>query len=230
MKNRLYFFTLLIAVFLLISAIIIFGTVFAKDDIKKAYITFDDGPTLNTPTIVSILNKHNAKATFFVLEERIVMYPDYIKDILYSGHAIGLHGVSHSPAIYEGESSPLCEMQKTNNSLKALTGKESHLVRVPFGSSYKLTPAQYKLLCDNGFLLWDWNVDPRDSVGKIYPDKILANLRRDLSKCKDAPIILFHDRKSTANLIEEVVIYLKEQGYELCSLSEKQAPLNHMEN
>ena len=65
--NRSYFFTLLITVFLLVSAIIIFGTVFAKDDLKKAYITFDDGPTLNTPTIVSILNKHNAKATFFVL-------------------------------------------------------------------------------------------------------------------------------------------------------------------
>ena len=230
LKNHLYFLTLLITVFFLILAIIIYGTVFAKDSTKKAYITFDDGPTLNTPTIVSILNKHNAKATFFVLEERIIMYPDYIKDILHSGHAIGLHGVSHSPAIYEGEGSPLKEMQKTNSSLKALTGKESHLVRVPFGSSYKLTKAQYQLLCDNGYLLWDWNVDPRDSVGKIYSENVLKNLKRDLAKCTAAPVILFHDRKSTANLIEEVVIYLKDQGYELAPLSEKQTPLNYMED
>ena len=34
---------------------------------KKVYLTFDDGPSANTNTIINILNKYNAKATFFVL-------------------------------------------------------------------------------------------------------------------------------------------------------------------
>ena len=111
----------------------LFGAV-AADAPRVAYITFDDGPTLNTPNIINTLDKYNAKATFFVLEERIVLYPDYIKQIINSGNAIGLHGVSHSLAIYSSPLSPLNEMEKTNKSLEALTGRRSMLVRVPYGS------------------------------------------------------------------------------------------------
>ena len=100
----------------------LFGAV-AADAPRVAYITFDDGPTLNTPNIINTLDKYNAKATFFVLEERIVLYPDYIKQIINSGNAIGLHGVSHSLAIYSSPLSPLNEMEKTNKSLEALTGR-----------------------------------------------------------------------------------------------------------
>ena len=220
------FFLFIIAAFI-ISFAILLGSVFAKESPKVAYITFDDGPTLNTPSIVKTLNKYNAKATFFVLEERIVMYPDYVKDIIHSGHAIGLHGVSHSERIYSSDSSPLEEMEKANKALLSLTGKRASLVRVPYGSSYKLTDSQYKLLCDNGYLLWDWNVDPRDSVGKIYPEKIFSNMRRDLQRCSSTPVILFHDRKSTARMLEDIIKYLQAEGYELAAISEKQTPINH---
>lgn len=199
------------------------------DGAKVCYITFDDGPTLNTPEIVKTLEKYNARATFFVLRERIVLYPDYIKGILAAKNAVGLHGVSHSEAIYSTDTSPAEEMDKTNQALKALTGKESRLVRVPYGSSYRLTKAQYTELKNRGYLLWDWNVDPRDSVGKIYPENVMRNMRRDIKNAKTAPVILFHDRKSTLNLLDDVLSYLKENGYEMLPLSEKMPPENCME-
>ena len=202
--------------------------VFAEEEEKIVYITFDDGPTLNTPAIIDTLEKYGAKATFFVLEERIVQYPDFIKKIYYSKNALGLHGVSHSEAIYYTPTSPFEEMEKTNKALKALLGEGTNLVRVPFGSSYKLTKEQAKILQDNGYVIWDWNVDPRDSVGKIIPEKVMANLRRDLLRCKSTPVILLHDRKSTAKLLPYMLEYLKSEGYTMLPISDKQTAINHL--
>lgn len=219
---------ILAAAALLLPLVLFLQHAFAKETEKIAYITFDDGPTLNTPNIVETLDRYNAKATFFVLEERIVLYPEFIKQIIHSGNAIGLHGVSHSEAIYATETSPLEEMKKTDKALKSLMGEGARLVRVPFGSAYRLTSVQAQYLNDNGYIIWDWNVDPRDSVGTIIPEKVMTNLKRGLSSCEDAPVILFHDRKSTARLLPQVLEYLTQEGYTLAPISEKQTPLTRV--
>ena len=200
----------------------------AQDEKRIVYITFDDGPTLNTPEIVATLEKYGAKATFFVLEERIVRYPDFIKKIHYAKNAIGLHGVSHSEAIYYGDDSPLHEMEKANKALENVLGERSRLVRVPFGSAYRLTKRQAQILKDHGYIIWDWNVDPRDSVGEIIPERVMANLRRDLEKCKGDAVILLHDRKSTAKMLPYMLEYLKKEGYTMLPLSEAEHPLNQL--
>lgn len=212
----------------MLPLVLLLQHVFAAPPGKTAYITFDDGPTLNTPEIVEILERYGAKATFFVLEERIVRYPDYIRKIYYGDNALGLHGVSHSEAIYATPSSPLEEMEKANKSLESILGKRSSLVRVPFGSAYRLTGRQAEILKDNGYTIWDWNVDPRDSVGEIVPEKVMKNLRRDLKRCKGDPVILLHDRKSTAKLLPVILEYLKEEGYAMLPLSEKLSPVNQL--
>lgn len=220
-------FKYILAATLLLPLFLFLQYAFAKDQEEKiVYITFDDGPTLNTPEILETLEKYGAKATFFVLEERIVRYKDFIKQIHYSGNVVGLHGVSHSEMIYSTPTSPLEEMEKTNKSLKLVLGKGSKLVRVPYGSCYRLTKEQAKLLEQNGYILWDWNVDPRDSVGKIVPEKVMQNLKRDLEKCKDTPVILLHDRKSTAKLLPYLLEYLKSEGYTMLPLDENLPPLN----
>lgn len=213
---------------LLLPLMLLLQHVFAKDADKVVYITFDDGPTLNTPSILQTLEKYDAKATFFVLEERIMLYPDFIKQIHHSGNALGLHGVSHSEAIYYTPTSPLEEMEKTNKALESVIGEESILVRVPFGSSYRLTSQQAKNLENEGYAIWDWNVDPRDSVGRIIPERIMANLRRDLMRCKTVPVILLHDRKSTAAILPQMLEYLKNEGYTMLAISEKQTAVNHL--
>ena len=197
---------------------------FAREE-KIAYLTFDDGPTLNTPKILETLEKYDSKATFFVLEERIAMYPHYVKQIIHSGNAIGLHGVSHSEKIYSTNTSVLEEMNKTSQTLYSHTGEKSPLVRVPFGSGYRLTSAQANALFENGYILWDWNVDPRDSVGKIIPEKIMKNLKEGLSRCNYPPVILLHDRKSTSDLLPGMLEYLKKEGYTLKPISEKMTPV-----
>ncbi len=225
MKRKSYIILFIILIFLVLA--VFFAS--AKDNKKIAYITFDDGPTLNTPIILKTLEKYNAKATFFVLDERINIYPDFIKQIIATKNAIGLHGVSHSENIYKTRTSPLDEMNTTNNSLEKVTGTKTKLIRVPFGSYYRLTEAQAKLLENSGYILWDWNVDPRDSIGTVSTARVLYNLKKDLKKCKDTPVILFHDRKSTARLLDEALSYLSKEGYTLLPISEKQSPINQLD-
>lgn len=224
-NNRIKY---MMAAALLLPLMLFLQHVFAKEDEKVVYITFDDGPTLNTPEIVDTLESYGAKATFFVLEERIIQYAEYIKKIHHSGNSLGLHGVSHSEAIYYTATSPLEEMQKTDKALKSVIGEGSRLVRVPFGSSYRLTDEQAKNLMDKGYVIWDWNVDPRDSVGRIIPEKVMANLRRDLLRCKSTPVILLHDRKSTAKLLPYMLEYLRSEGYKMLPISDKQTAINHL--
>ena len=226
MKKNIINYAFLAAA-LLLPLLLFLGMVFAEEE-KVCYITFDDGPTLNTPAILKTLENYGAKATFFVLEERIVQYPDFIKQIYHSKNAIGLHGVSHSEAIYSSPTAPLEEMNKAGKSLERVIGKGTKLVRVPFGSSYRLTDEMAKNLEDSGYMIWDWNVDPRDSVGTIIPENVMGNLRRDLERCRETPVILLHDRKSTANLLPQMLEYLKNEGYQMLPLNEIDTPINHL--
>ena len=119
-------------------------------------------------------------------------------------------------------------MEKANKALENVLGERSNLVRVPFGSAYRLTKRQAQILGDHGYIIWDWNVDPRDSVGTIVPEKVMANLKRDLNRCKGTPVILLHDRKSTAKLLPRVLEYLKNEGYKMLPLDESLEPINQL--
>ncbi len=61
------------------------------------YLTLDDGPSDNTQAVLDILDKYNAKATFFVTGE-MPEYKDMIKAAYDKGHTIGMHTYSHDYA------------------------------------------------------------------------------------------------------------------------------------
>ena len=65
---------------------------------KRAFLTFDDGPSSVTNTILDVLKQENVKATFFVLGSRVEAKPDVVKRIYDEGHYIANHGYSH---VYE---------------------------------------------------------------------------------------------------------------------------------
>lgn len=212
--------------FFVTAAIFVFSVAAAKtfpnDSSEKiAYITIDDGPTLNTPRIMDILEKHKASATFFVLKDRIELYPDYIRRMDAEGFAIGLHGVSHSTDIYSSPTRPLEEMNQCSDALFKLTGTKSKLIRTPYGSSPYLTKRQRELLEAAGYKIFDWSIDPKDSIGeRIDKNAVLENLEKGLESGASPAVILLHDRKSTADNLEAIICLLESRGYTLKALEE----------
>lgn len=68
-----------------------------KSNEKKAYLTFDDGPTTKaTGKILDILKEEQVKATFFVVGKHVKEHPELVKREYDEGHYIANHGYSHN--------------------------------------------------------------------------------------------------------------------------------------
>ena len=102
---------------------------------KKIALTFDvNWGNDNTEKILDILDKYNAKATFFVIGKWADDYPEKVKDISKRGHDIGNHTNMHPDMTLISDVKMIDEIQTTDVKLRALTGKETILFRCPSGS------------------------------------------------------------------------------------------------
>jgi hypothetical protein len=63
------------------------------------YLTFDDGPTLNTYAILDVLDRYGVPATFFVLGSQVVMHPGAVVRAAASGHTIANHSYWHNSLV-----------------------------------------------------------------------------------------------------------------------------------
>lgn len=221
--RRIFLMAAALAVLLFFS----FAVVYGDTPQKVAYITIDDGPTLNTPRFIELLAKYGGKATFFVLNDRVKLYPEYVNLMINEGHAVGLHGTSHDiQRLYSSLTEPIKEMNEENRTLYAAAGIRSCLVRMPYGSAPYMSKKHAEFLTAAGYKVWDWTVDPQDSLGETVPvSRTLEYIAHGVKKA-EVPVILLHDRKSTANAFEEILKYLKSEGYEMRAISEAQTSIN----
>lgn len=184
---------------------------------KIVYLTFDDGPTPATGKLLDVLAEYNVKATFFMLEPNMRKYPEALRRIVKEGHAVGLHGVSHKRhEFYRSKDTVVGEMVTAQVTLKELTGVESHLIRVPFGSYPDMKKSYIEAVHQADFFLWDWNVDSKDW---FYNDKgMIDNTIRQLvalEKRNIEPVILMHDRVQTLPYVAKILEYLINNNYDI---------------
>ncbi len=72
------------------------GTLRRLEDASCMAITFDDGPNPTvTPRVLKLLERHNAKATFFLIGRHVRAFPALAREIAERGHAIGNHTETH---------------------------------------------------------------------------------------------------------------------------------------
>lgn len=197
---------------------------------KKVYLTFDDGPRDITMDILNLLDEYNAKATFFMLEPHMKQYPDVINEMIKRGHSVGVHSVTHNKnKVYASSKSIVNEMTVAKNTLEELTDVESHLMRVPYGSVPHMTP-EYILAVENeGFIMWDWNIDSLDwKLGDgSYVNHTIDQLE---SFDKNEPmVILMHDRKTTVKHLEKLLKYLQENNYDMLAINESMTPVQFIQ-
>lgn len=105
---------------------------------KRAFLTFDDGPSRNTKDILDILKENNVKATFFTLGSQVGVFPETINRMYNEGHYIANHGYSHKySSIYQSPEQVLNEYNECNQIIANTIGVQeynSHLFRFPGGS------------------------------------------------------------------------------------------------
>lgn len=206
------------------------GNLPTKPDGKVIYLTFDDGPEQFTVDIMDLLDKYNAKATFFMLEPNMRRFPEIVKEMVNRGHQVALHSVTHDKnKFYSSKYSVVSEMTKSQQTLEKITGLKSPLIRTPYGSVPHMTTEYRRAVEEAGFIMWDWNIDSRDwamTDGSYINNTIqqIENFNRD-----EPMVVLMHDRVTTLNHLEKLLIYLSEQGYKMEALTWDMAPVqfNH---
>lgn len=169
-----------------------------KSDIT-VYLTFDDGPSKNTPQILSLLQKYGIGATFFVINGK---YNNYMKDIVNSKSTIALHSYSHKyPEIYSSEKAFLDDLEKIHDLVKAETGVDTKIIRFPGGSSNTISRKYCKGIMTNlvkdteqsGYIYFDWNCDNGDAGGKNLSADYQIKKATKYSKNAKNIVILMHD-------------------------------------
>ena len=178
-------------------------------EIKRAFLTFDDGPSSVTPTILDILKQENIKATFFVLGSRVEAMPETVKRIYDEGHFIANHGYSHTySSIYSSPQAVLDEFNKCNDLVKnAINQPEynSHLFRFPGG----LAGGKYEIIKKEAKELLLETTKPTVEYEMQRIQETVSN--------KSSVVILMHDaeaKKVTAEALPQIISWLKECGYE----------------
>lgn len=192
---------------------------------KRAFLTFDDGPSSVTPTILDTLKQENIKATFFVLGSRVDAMPETVKRIYDEGHYIANHGYTHSySSIYSSSQAVLDEYNQCNEAVKNAIGVpeyNSHLFRFPgglAGGPYADIKNQAKeLLSQNDILHIDWNALSGDAETTNPTIEYEINRIQQTVANKSSVVILMHDaqaKKVTAEALPQIISWLKENGYE----------------
>ncbi len=168
-----------------------------EDAEQTVYLTFDDGPSQHTPWILDLLDRWNAKATFFCVGRQVERYPHYVEEIRKRGHAIGNHSYSHPSGWTTDDTSYLMDVKRAQQLL------QTNLFRPPYG---KLKPRQAQYLLRHYKIIM-WDVMSGDFDPHVDADQCAKNV---LDHAKSGSIIVFHDSpKAWSNLSAALPLVLQ---------------------
>lgn len=179
---------------------------------KLVALTFDDGPYAPvTDRILDTLEKYGAKATFFVVGNRIDNYQSTVKRASRLGCEIASHTWSHKNLTKLTAQEISNEIGKSTIKIASVTGKPVTLVRPPEGARNDLVKQTVK------YPLIMWSVDSMDWKNR----NAKKNYNAVTSNVFDGSIVLMHDLyPETAAAVEKIVPDLIARGYKFVTVTE----------
>jgi peptidoglycan-N-acetylglucosamine deacetylase len=166
----------------------IFGpTIRRTEDASAIALTFDDGPNpAITPSLLDLLDRHQALATFFVMGRFVRAFPALAKEIAERGHTMGNHTDTHPALTFLSSRRIVDELDKCDHAIASATGRRSRWMRPPFG--FRGPQLNSLIQRRRGMrvvmwsaMAWDWKAANSESV--------INHLRR----VKGGDIVLLHD-------------------------------------
>jgi peptidoglycan-N-acetylglucosamine deacetylase len=184
--------------------------------ISEVAITFDDGPDgVNTPQILDLLDKYNAKATFFVIGQKARENIPLLTRMVDNGHIIGNHSFGHSNVFpLKAVRTIRQEIHETNAIIEGVTNKPNRYFRPPYGVT---NPNIALALRSFDLKNIGWTVRSLDTKNE-KKEIVFNRIRR---KLKGGDIILLHDTsKYVLEILEMLLVYLKDNGIKAVGVDE----------
>ncbi len=185
---------------------------------KTIYLTFDAGYENGfTAKILDVLKKHQVPAAFFLVGSYIDRNPELVRRMAEEGHTVGNHTAHHyDMSKISDEAAFRKELELVEASYREATGQElPRYYRPPQGiySEDNLRLAQklgYKTV------FWslayvDWNNDSQPTHEQAF-SKLLGRMH-------NGAVLLLHSTSQTnAEILDELLTRLKDQGYTFSDL------------
>lgn len=200
---------------------------------KVIYLTFDDGPSEYTGTLLDILAKYNAKATFFVVNTGNI---GIISRAAQEGHTVAMHTLTHNfENVYSSDEAYFADLYAMQSVITGLTGQTPMLLRFPGGSSNTISKnyssgIMSRLVVEvenRGFKYFDWNVDSRDAGGATSSDEVFYNVVTGIGD-KNSAVVLQHDiHWFSVMAVERILQWGLSNGYTFCALSMDSPGFHH---
>jgi peptidoglycan/xylan/chitin deacetylase (PgdA/CDA1 family) len=186
---------------------------------KLIAFTFDDGPNRRyTPQVLELLQKYHAHATFFLIGQEVVRFPEMVKKIEAAGMEIGNHGMNHKWLHKITADEIQKEITGGSDAITSAGGKKPYLYRLPGGFA---SDDASKLLGSLGYTVIGWSVDTRDWRMSATAEGIERIVMRDAAPGR---IVIMHDgsvhREGTIQALSHVLPALEGQGYKIVSIGE----------
>lgn len=194
-------------------------------------LTFDDGPDPDyTPRILSILERKQVPATFFVIGENALEHPEILRRIVADGDEIGNHSYTHPNLAEESALGTRLELNATQRLIEAYTGRATRLFRAPyFGDAEPTTADELVPAAEaqaRGYTIVGLHVDPGDwrTPGTEAIIRRVMTQIHAASKERSANVVLLHDgggnRNQTIAALPAIIDQLRAQGYHFVPVSQ----------
>lgn len=179
--------------------------------VKCVALTFDDGPGEHTEKLLDILERHQAKATFFVVGPNAESNPGTMKRMVRAGHELGNHTWHHPVLPQLTDAQVRYEFDSTDEVIRKITGNRTKMNRPPYGAS---NPRVNRLMPSASIM---WSIDTLDWRHRDAATSI-AVVKEQLSP---GAIVLFHDiHAPSVAAIEPLLKHFAAKGYHPVTVSQ----------
>src|ERR1700690_1506491 len=189
---------------------------------RSMALTFDDGPNdPHTLRLLDVLDKHEVKATFFLIGRFVKQRPDIAREIARRGHVIGNHTFTHPRLIFLPMADARQEIVQCREAIHDAVGEHSNLFRPPWGGR---RPGTFSLVRRLGLEPVMWNV-----TGYDWNAPSAEQIERKVGNARGGDVILLHDgghrafgtdRSKTVEAVERVIARFKSEHREFATIPE----------
>jgi peptidoglycan-N-acetylglucosamine deacetylase len=196
----------------------------SRDDLTLPLLalTFDDGPSPQTPAILDLLAEHDAKGTFFVLGESIEGREEILARTAAEGHEVGNHTYSHRHAMDLDDAELAHDIARCQ---RLLAGVDPRAFRPPYGEDALRCS---RVAAERGLPTTAlWSIDPVDylerdaaTISRVIVDQAAPGAIVDLHDGWPRKTSTVADRTPTVEALALVLHELAARGYRFITLSE----------
>lgn len=188
---------------------------------KRVALSFDVGYVEGNQELMESLAEQGIRATFFVLGGAVENHPEMIGHVLDNGHELGNHSYTHDNMLSMSAEEIRSELVVTENLVQAAYpgATTKPIFRAPFGA---INETVVNVANEEGYHVVGWTVDSRDWTDEITAQALYERVTTLV--CPGAIIALHDVNPASAVALPQVLVFLRENGYEFVTVGDMLFP------